>query len=456
MEFSPRKDHPKDKRDTRPYPKFSQLESLSPHSNFLRSFEATMNITVYNPPLPKPLVLSYLSPISNTRKRKRNTRYFSPLSLNKSKVLAQPNSYTASLQEERSQYNRSALSVSEIEEFPISGSQALRRYKDYLTYREKEEILGYDKVWFLGINAEKMIGKSYDDKGGDYHIVIGDHLLYRYEVIDILGKGSYGTVCKCKDHKQQSVIAIKIFKNKSYIRSQGLNEIQILRTLGDKDKTHSSVLKLYETFEFRGHLCMCLELLSMSLYSLMKNNSFQGLSIGIVRKFAHQILLGLKFLRKNRVIHADLKPDNIMVVDSKQSLLKLIDFDSACLGDNKIFTYIQTRYYRAPEIILSLPYDCAIDMWSFGCIIVELLTGSPLFQAKDELDLLSMIVEVRGLPPIEYAIQSPKYKTFFDSQGNPRHTKDLYGIPRKSKGRPLLDCIPTSDLRLLDLLYRNI
>lgn len=421
--------------------------SYSPNlkPNIQSSFESSMNINLHQY-LPKPLILAQISSILPKHQHR------SP-NLKKPNFLLYSKDSDFPCRDNLSPLNRTSISVCETHEFPITGSQALRRYKDFLTYREKEEILSYDKVWYIGLTAEKLPGKCYDDKGGEYHIVIRDHLQYRYEVIDILGKGSYGTVLKCKDHKKAALVAVKIFKNKSYIRSQGLNEILILRSLADRDKGNCLIVSMHESFEFRGHLCMSLELLNMSLYSLIKNNSFQGLSVGIVRKFAYQLLNILNFLKKNRVIHADLKPDNIMLLESKSSL-KLIDFDSACIGDNKIFTYIQTRYYRAPEIILSMPYDYAIDMWSFACVIVEMLTGYPLFPAKDEIDLLSMIIEVRGLPPIDYIKHSPKYITFFDNQGNPRHTQNFYGIARKSKARSLLEVIPNSDLRLLDLLYK--
>jgi dual specificity tyrosine-phosphorylation-regulated kinase 2/3/4 len=87
------------------------------------------------------------------------------------------------------------------------------------------------------------------------------------------------------------------------------------------------------------------------------------------------LLHALKFLRSERIIHCDLKPENVLLKSPNKSTIRLIDFGSSCFEDERIYTYIQSRFYRSPEVILGLPYDIAIDMWSFGCILSELYTG---------------------------------------------------------------------------------
>ncbi len=87
-----------------------------------------------------------------------------------------------------------------------------------------------------------------------------------------------------------------------------------------------------------------------------------------------------------------------MLKSPDKSGIKVIDFGSSCFQDERIYTYIQSRFYRAPEIILGIPYTPAIDMWSFGCILVELFTGYPIFPGENEQEQLSLIMEVRGLP----------------------------------------------------------
>ena len=103
-----------------------------------------------------------------------------------------------------------------------------------------------------------------------------------------------------------------------------------------------------------------------------------------------------------------------------KSGIKIIDFGSGCFDDKKIYTYIQSRYYRAPEIILQIPYTAAIDMWSYGCILYELYTGMPLFVGVDELDHMSRIMEIKGIPPRTVMLESTRKSVFFDSQNQPR------------------------------------
>lgn len=139
-----------------------------------------------------------------------------------------------------------------------------------------------------------------------------------------------------------------------------------------------------------NHLCIVFELLSCSLYDLIKRS--KSLSLPLIRKFAYQLLNSLYFLsiEGTDVIHSDLKPENILLRDSNRSGIKIIDFGSSCRSREQIFTYIQSRFYRAPEIILGMEYSHSIDMWSLGCILVELHTGDPLFPGENEIDQVNI------------------------------------------------------------------
>lgn len=108
-----------------------------------------------------------------------------------------------------------------------------------------------------------------------------------------------------------------------------------------------------------------------------------------------------------------MKPENILLKQANKSGIKVIDFGSACFEDERVYTYIQSRFYRAPEIMLGIPYSPAIDMWSFGCLIAELFTGIPLFPGENEQDQLIRIMELKGAPPDNILKQATRAKLFF-------------------------------------------
>lgn len=127
----------------------------------------------------------------------------------------------------------------------------------------------------------------------------------------------------------------------------------------------------------------------MNVYSYIKAQNYEGFDIDIVRKILIQLMQALLFLHhvksiilKKNIIHCDIKPENVAFKELGKSGVKLIDFGSACFYDRKEFTYIQSRYYRSPEIVLMKPYDHKIDVWSLGCLIFEIFTGSPLFPSR--------------------------------------------------------------------------
>ena len=106
-------------------------------------------------------------------------------------------------------------------------------------------------------------------------------------------------------------------------------------------------------------------------------------------------------MKRLGIIHCDLKPENILLKNHAKSAIKVIDFGTGCFENKTFYTYIQSRYYRAPEIILGIPYTCAIDMWSLGCILVELYCGYPIFAGEDEAEQLAIIMEYLGIPPLK-------------------------------------------------------
>ena len=127
-------------------------------------------------------------------------------------------------------------------------------------------------------------------------------------------------------------------------------------------------------------------------------------------------MIGLKHLVNIKLIHCDLKPENILFTDQRYRDVKIIDFGSACTEFKNGFTYVQSRFYRSPEVALGMPYSHPIDMWSFGCIMFELLTGKPIFNARDENELIEMFRFKIGMPPEHMLRTATKRYQFFDSE----------------------------------------
>ncbi|XVE81529.1 hypothetical protein DITRI_Ditri15bG0071800 [Diplodiscus trichospermus] len=250
----------------------------------------------------------------------------------------------------------------------------------------------------------------------------------RYIVKDVLGHGTFGQVAKCWVPDTSNFVAVKIIKNQPAYYQQALVEVSILTTLNKKydpeDKHH--IVRIYDYFVYQRHLCICFELLDTNLYELIKINHFRGLSLSIVQLFSKQILRGLALLKDAGIIHCDLKPENILLCTSvKPAEIKIIDFGSACMEDRTVYSYIQSRYYRSPEVLLGYQYTTAIDMWSFGCIVAELFLGLPLFPGASEFDLLRRMIEILGGQPPDYVLKEAKNTSkFFKCVGSIHNIED--------------------------------
>ncbi|KAE8132911.1 hypothetical protein BDV38DRAFT_274716 [Aspergillus pseudotamarii] len=344
----------------------------------------------------------------------------------------------------------------------VSPAQALKMAN--LNIFERGEIIDFKDIFFCGTqHAKKHVGDlnaqaanfGYDDDRGDYNIVIGDHLAYRYEVIDVLGKGSFGQVLRCVDHKTGGLVAVKIIRNKKRFHQQALIEVNLLQKLKEWDPhRRHSVVNFTQSFYFRGHLCISTELLGMNLYEFIKAHDFKGFSVKLIRRFTKQILSTLVLLHTKKVIHCDLKPENILLVHPMSSEIRVIDFGSSCFENEKVYTYIQSRFYRSPEVILGMSYGMPIDMWSLGCILAELYTGYPIFPGENEQEQLACIMEVFGPPEKHLIEKSTRKKLFFDSLGKPRLTVSSKGRRRRPSSKELRQVLKCDDEAFLDFISR--
>ena len=286
-----------------------------------------------------------------------------------------------------------------------------------------------------------------------------------YEILDLLGKGAFGQVFKCLEKSAETpsneskVVALKVKGIKSrYSRRHNKDqikdaEVDILSSLS-KSKSHEHIVHLLSDFHFSGHPCLVFECLGSNLFDVLKENSFQGLPMHVIRHILTQTLIGLNTLEAAGIIHADLKPENVLIKTLESEGgggggggggipdVQIIDFGSACRERESLVSYTQSRFYRAPEVLLNLPYDVSIDMWSFGCLSAELFLGLPLFPGVSQHNQLSRIVEIIGDIPDELAQASPYLDELFtnlpeSTEGNLQHT--THGAP--STMPRISDCV---------------
>jgi serine/threonine-protein kinase PRP4 len=252
------------------------------------------------------------------------------------------------------------------------------------------------------------------------------------------GKGVFSTVVRAKDTKAElgepEEVAIKIIRNNETMHKAGQTEIQILKKLAGSDPENKRhCVRFLSTFKYRNHLCLVFESLHLNLREIVKK---YGRNIGIqlsgVRVYATQLFISLKHLKNCGVLHCDIKPDN-MLVNEGRNTLKLCDFGSAMFaGTNEVTPYLVSRFYRAPEIskfhcccclnhllgyfmavcsiitkavlsffivVLGLPYDHPLDIWSVGCCLYELFSGKIMFPGSTNNEMLRLHMELKGAFP---------------------------------------------------------
>lgn len=255
---------------------------------------------------------------------------------------------------------------------------------------------------------------------GEYQLIKNEVLVSpygnQYEVLEFLGKGTFGQVVKAWKKGTSEIVAIKILKKHPSYARQGQIEVSILSRLSNENAEEFNFVRAFECFQHKHHTCLVFEMLEQNLYDFLKQNKFTPLPLNSIRPIVQQVLTALLKLKSLGLIHADLKPENIMLVDptNQPFRVKVIDFGSASHRSKAVTnTYLQSRYYRAPEIILGLPFREAIDMWSLGCVIAELFLGWPLYPGSSEYDQIRFIVQTQGLPPTEMLEKAAKLHRFF-------------------------------------------
>ncbi|WFD15565.1 non-specific serine/threonine protein kinase [Malassezia arunalokei] len=277
-----------------------------------------------------------------------------------------------------------------------------------------------------GAESAAGLHDNWDDPDGYYRVMLGEKLQQRYQIFAILGRGIFATVVRARDLQQNGrEVAIKIARRQETMYKAGMKEISILRRLSEADPDNKMfIVHFFTHFEHRGHLCMVFESLGLNLRDIVKRfGKDVGLNLQAVKTYTKQMLLALALLREKQFVHADIKPDNILVNEAK-TIAKLADFGSASTtSEMEITPYLVSRFYRAPEIILGQPHGCEMDMWSMACTIYELATGHILFPGKNNNHMLLLMQKLRGKPLVkqlkkcEFALQHfEDYHTFLSTE----------------------------------------
>ncbi|CAE8609772.1 unnamed protein product [Polarella glacialis] len=267
----------------------------------------------------------------------------------------------------------------------------------------------------------------------------------RYQIVEYLGSAAFSRAVQCLDLDTNKMVCMKIIKNDKDFFDQSLDEIKLLKYInvnGDVDSTN--VLRLFDHFYHKEHLIIVTELLRDNLYEYSKYNRESGeapyFTIGRLQRISNQILVALEYVHSLRLIHCDLKPENILIKSYSKCEVKVIDFGSSCFVDDHLSSYVQSRSYRAPEVMLGLPYDQKIDQWSLGCIIAELWTGYVLFQNDSVQSLLARVLGIVGAFPHHLMISGKYVPQYFTQDG--QLYQEIEGPACPDRGRRLHLLVP--------------
>ncbi|KAF2165725.1 hypothetical protein M409DRAFT_24013 [Zasmidium cellare ATCC 36951] len=263
---------------------------------------------------------------------------------------------------------------------------------------------------------DESLHDNWDYPDGHYRIINGELLNGRYAVEQQVGKGTFATVVRATDTNTGTKVAIKIACRNDTMLKAGQKEMQFLERLNERDPEDKRyIIRLLGNFTHKGHLCLVFEGLHMDLREVLKKFGRDvGINLEAVKLYAYQMFHALQHMKNAEVLHADLKPDNILV-NEKRTLIKVCDFGTATLQqDAELTPYLVSRFYRAPEVILGMDFDYAIDMWAIGCTLYELYAGRILFNGSDNNNMLRVIQECRGKLPNRLIKRAKLADKYFD------------------------------------------
>jgi len=327
-----------------------------------------------------------------------------------------------------------------------------------------------------------VVGEDYDDSEGYYKATIGEVIYFNsssprdgnhphherstssaFKVLGIIGKGVFSTVLKCTslsslpDEEKIShtptqpaaadsaTVAIKLIRNNETMSKAAQKERHILQLLSkssssqDRHPTNHNIVRLLSQYdndthnlEYRHHTCLLFEHLSSNLrQTLVKFGHKIGINLTAVKSYARQLFGALHHLSKHQIVHADIKPDNILV-SGDYATVKLCDFGSAFFEtdvDNDPTPYLVSRFYRPPEVILGLEYDRQVDLWSLAVTVAELFVGQVLFAGKSNNDMIKLFMDAVG--PFSKKMLKRHFLSYQKLQLQPHFQRDTLQFRRQ-------------------------
>lgn len=239
------------------------------------------------------------------------------------------------------------------------------------------------------------------EENKDLPIVLNTVIAGRYYVTEYLGSAAFSKVIQAHDLHTGIDVCLKIIKNDKDFFDQSLDEIKLLKIVNKLDPADERhILRLYDYFYHQEHLFIVCELLKANLYEFQKFNQESGgeayFTLSRLQVITRQCLEAIEYLHHLGIIHCDLKPENILIKSYRRCEIKVIDLGSSCFKSDNLCLYVQSRSYRAPEVILGLPYDQKIDLWSLGCILAELCSGEVLFPNDAVVMILARMIGMLG------------------------------------------------------------
>ncbi|GLT92964.1 hypothetical protein SLE2022_107730 [Rubroshorea leprosula] len=297
------------------------------------------------------------------------------------------------------------------------------------------------------------------EENKEFAIMLNTVIAGRYFVMEYLGSAAFSKVVQAQDLHTGMDVCLKIIKNDKDFFDQSLDEIKLLKLVNKHDPADEHhILRLYDYFYYQEHLFIVCELLRANLYEFQKFNQESGgeayFTLSRLQIITRQCLEALDYLHDLGIVHCDLKPENILIKSYRRCEIKIIDLGSSCFQTDNLCLYVQSRSYRAPEVILGLPYDQKIDLWSLGCILAELYSGEVLFPNDAVVMILARMIGLLGPIDQEMLVKGQETHKYFTEE------YDLYYLNEETNQ---LECLipeesalehhlQVSDARFIDFI----